>query len=268
MERKFEIAREKLDHMSVSERILLAFCYHPEAVDKTSSYEKPSDKWSLENALDGLLRSFPHLKDLVKDKQVLDYGCGDGFQTVAMANLGAIYVLGVDIEENRLRHARRLARGHDGIGFSTKIEGTFDVVVSLNAMEHFVEPLKNTQEMRDALKPGGKILISFGPPWYAPYGHHMYFFCGLPWINILFSERTVFRIRSLYRSDGATSYEPGLNRMSIRNFEGIVRELDLKFDARKYHCIKGINFLSKIPLFRELAINQVDAYLSPNTSKN
>ena len=29
------------------------------------------------------------------------------------------------------------------------------------------------QAMKDRVRPGGKLVISFADPWYGPYGHHM-----------------------------------------------------------------------------------------------
>ena len=263
---KFRIALQVLGRLSVAERLLLSLSYRPDAVDKTSSHMKPTDEWNLENALETFTSAFPDFEARVRGKRVLDYGCGDGFQSIAIANLGADYALGVDINENRLAHARRLANGLENVGFSRKIDGEFDIVVSLNALEHFVNPLENIKEMKNALNDNGTILLSFGPPWFAPYGHHMYFFCPFPWINLLFSEATVMRVRSLYRSDGATSYEPGLNRMSIRKFERLIHEAGLTFEKRKYHSVKTISILAKIPLLRELFINQVDAVLRSESS--
>jgi hypothetical protein len=74
-------------------------------------------------------------------------------------------------------------------------------------------------EMRLAACPGGCVLITFFEPWLSPYGSHMSHFTRVPWINVLFSERTVMNVRSLFRSDGATRYEDvegGLNRIDSR----------------------------------------------------
>ena len=194
---------------------------------------------------------------------MLDYGSGDGFQAVALARAGAAFVLGVEIQPQRLEYARELAAasGEKNLDFRPRIEGRFDVALSLNAMEHFVEPEANLQEIHDALVEGGQLLLSFGPPWYAPYGSHMYFFCPMPWINLMFSERTVMRVRSLYRLDGLRTYSPELNRMSIRKFERLIQRSAFQVAKRKYHCSKGMNLLAHIPLLRELFINQVDAVL-------
>jgi SAM-dependent methyltransferase len=142
---------------------------------------------------------------------------------------------------------------------------SFDVVISQDSFEHFPQPETALNEMSSLLKGAGVILIAFGPPWFAPYGSHMNFFCKVPWLNILFPEKAVMRARSHFRNDGATSYEEvesGLNRMTIAKFESIIATCNLKLTYRKYECSKGMNWLSKVPLVRELFINHVTAVLS------
>jgi hypothetical protein len=131
-------------------------------------------------------------------------------------------------------------------------------------MEHYSEPRVILEEMKSALKPGGTILITFGPPWFAPYGSHMHFFTTMPWLNLLFSERTVMNVRAHFRGDAATRYEDvefGLNKMSVAKFERIAAETGLKISQRKYECIKGLDFLGKIPRARELFINNISCAL-------
>ena len=260
---KVKYAKNQLGKLTLPEYFLLAFSYHPQKQLNKGSYTEPSAQWTLDSALDTLVRSFPNLVEKIQNKRVLDYGSGDGFQSIALANAGAECVQGVEIEEKRVKHAKKLADSLncESVDFRTKIDGSFDFVISLNAMEHFVKPEENLCEIHGALKIGGQALISFGPPWYAPYGNHMYFFSALPWMNILFSEKTVMRIRSLYRADSMDKYEPELNRMSISRFEKLINASDFEMEALKYNSIKGIPFISKIPILRELFINQVDIIL-------
>ena len=58
------------------------------------------------------------------------------------------------------------------------------------------------------------------------------------------------------------SGETGLNKMSIAKFETLVSSCNLRLTYRTYECVKGINWLSKVPLVRELFINNVSAVLS------
>ncbi|SLN31363.1 class I SAM-dependent methyltransferase [Oceanibacterium hippocampi] len=256
---KYTNARSVLGPLSLRERLLLVFSVEPAGA--SGSYVEPGTDWDVEGALDELRRTFPDLDGLVAGKRVLDYGCGDGYQSVALRLAGA-EVMGVDIERKRIRHARELAGKHGlDIEFATVTRGDFDVAVSQNAFEHMPDPEASLAEIFEILKPGGKLLLCFGPPWYAPYGSHMYFFTRLPWVNLLFPERVVMRIRSLYRADGLQSYAPELNRMSIRRFEQVVRRSPFELSWRRYRCSWGLHWLARVPILRELLINRVEAVL-------
>ena len=106
--------------------------------------------------------------------------------------------------------------------------------------------------------------MMFGPPWWAPYGAHMRFFCPIPWVQLWFSERTIMAVRSRYRRDGAKRYEDvesGINKMSLAKFERIIRQSGLSVLQRRYFGVKKIEVLTKIPLMRELTTNVVAAIL-------
>ncbi|WP_428409477.1 class I SAM-dependent methyltransferase [Hyphococcus sp.] len=262
---KFALASEKLGSLSFGERLLLAFSDHPDDVDKTSRYAAPTRQWSVETALAQLEEAFPGFAEKAKGKRVLDYGCGDGFQSVALAKAGAQQVLGVEIEANRRAHGEALAskEGVRNVAFAERVSGKFDIVISLNAMEHFISPEENLREMRQALAPGGRIYVSFGPLWMAPYGHHMHFFTRAPWINLLFSEKTVFHIRRLYRDDGAASWSPGMNRMTVAMFERLIAGCGLRAVHRRDRTAANLPLVGKVPLVREFFVNLIDAELAP-----
>ena len=114
-------------------------------------------------------------------------------------------------------------------------------------MEHFPDPAAVLHQMKRLIHDNGKILITFGPPWYAPYCAHMHFFCKVPWINIWFSERTIMRVRSLYRDDGAERFvdvEKGLNKMSLKKFENVISENGLNIESINYKAVKGQDWLA------------------------
>lgn len=107
-------------------------------------------------------------------------------------------------------------------------------------------------------------MITFGCPWFSPYGSHMHFFCKLPWVNLIFPERTVMRVRSLYRNDGAMRYEDvesGLNKMSVAKFERIIANAGMRVLFRRYTGVKGYDFLTRLPVLRELFVNRIDCAL-------
>jgi len=254
--------------MTIAERILLALSRPPEQSD----YPEGENAGRVENALHSLEQCFPDLLNLVRGQRVLDFGCGGGAQAVALVQQGARRVVGLDTNEHTLEGARTLAREHgineDRLCFAAKLPGelagTFDIVITQNAMEHFPDPEGTVAEMHTALRDHGRILVTFGPPWFAPFGSHMHFFTRVPWVNILFSERTVMQVRSRFRSDGAKRYEEvesGLNRMTVARFERLVSRAGMRMEWRNYRCVKGLSFLGRPPVVRELFINDISCIL-------
>lgn len=252
--------------MRLRERLLLALAKNPECSDVQP------EEWTLDNALSTLCREFPGFMSNVVGRRVLDYGCGMGYQAAALALAGSEYVLGVDSNRSVLDLAVRQAPQsmlEDQLVLREKVPsdlvGTFDVVVSQNSMEHFPDPVAALHEMRSALKPDGRLFITFGPPWFSPYGSHMGFVTNLPWVNVLFDERSIMSVRSRFRRDGATRFEEvegGLNRMTVRRFERLVTRSGMRIDYKNYHCVKGINLLGVLPMVRELFVTNISCVLA------
>jgi SAM-dependent methyltransferase len=255
--------------MRVAEWLLLALSVEkPPSHTVEHGHEAPID-----SPLALVCREFPNFLDEIAGKRVLDYGCGTGQQAVALAQQRDCIVVGIDTNIKTLQGAINLAGSRKippaKLQFTDRItdemHGSFDVVLSQNSMEHFPDPVSVLDDMKHLLKRSGRLYITFGPPWYAPYGSHMQFFCKLPWLNILFSERTVMSVRSRFRQDGATRYEEvesGLNKMSITKFENLVSSMGLDVLFRNYRCVKGLDFMSQFPLLRELFINHVSVILA------
>ena len=121
---------------SLEQRILLSLAMRGDApkVGATASY-------TIDNCLNFARKSFDEFDRLVEGKTVFDYGCGPGWQAVAMrARCRAERVVGLDIKDDWLEHGTRLADAHhcgDRVTFVTSVPpemaGRFDVVVSLSA---------------------------------------------------------------------------------------------------------------------------------------
>lgn len=247
------------------EHILLLFC-RPVA-------NQPAAPQDPAAPLAGLLRDYPSFAELVRSKRVADYGCGSGHQSIALAEQLGCVVLGVDTSQKALDEARSraLRRGFtaEQLLFSASIPPAlthqYDVVISHDSFEHFLDPGAAVDEMLSLLREGGQLLITFGPPWYSPRGSHMSFFCALPWVNLLFPERVVMSVRRRYRSDGAVRYEDvesGLNRMTLSKFERTLASRRLKVEFARYHSVLRLDWLSRVPLVRELVVNKVSVIAS------
>lgn len=186
---------------------------------------------------------------LVRDKTVIDFGCGDGVATLDLARHGAKKVIGIDIRLHALDQATRNA-ADAGLSalceFSTSTDTKADVIISLDAFEHFSDPAAILKMMHALLKPGGYVMASFGPTWYHPLGGHL--FSVFPWAHLLFSEASLIRWRANIRPDGATRFgevDGGLNQMTIARFERLVSASPFQLEAletvpisklRPIHC--------------------------------
>ena len=250
---------------TIAERILIRLSRPPAEVVTGGS-----DHWNSDNALSLLERVYPDLHEIVAGKDVLDFGCGQGWQAVALVRNGARSVVGLDIVPETLARARRLAE-REGVTDQVLLYRDpsplvrADVVISQNSMEHFPDPLGALRQMRNLLRPNGVALVTFGPPWFAPFGHHCHYFAPIPWLNLLFPERAVVRVRSRYVDDGATCFEEatgGLNRMTVGKFERLVREAGFSVERQTYDMVKGLpQTISRLPVVRELLVNRVSAVL-------
>jgi len=171
----------------------------------------------------------------IAGKNVVDFGCGDGSDAIEMIKKGARRVIGIDIREDVLEAARekaRLAGVSDSCLFATSTKELADVVVSVDAFEHFADPAQSLRIMSDLLRPTGQVLVSFGPTWYHPLGGHL--FSVFPWAHLLFSEKALIAWRSTFKTDGATRFSEvagGLNQMTITRFEQLVAASPLKFSS-------------------------------------
>jgi SAM-dependent methyltransferase len=200
-----------------------------------------------------------------RGKDVFDFGCGSGAEAVELAEV-ARSIYGLDIIPRLLEEARKHA-ARRGVGrsctFSTELPvEKFDLIVSLDSFEHFGDPAAVLQAMFDLLRPSGKVITSFGPTWYHPYGGHL--FSVFPWAHLLFSEPALIRWRSDIRSDGASHFhevEGGLNKMTIGRFERLVRASPLTLESIETVPIRRLERLN-VRVTREFTTAIVRAVLS------
>ncbi|MEJ2213935.1 MAG: tRNA 5-methoxyuridine(34)/uridine 5-oxyacetic acid(34) synthase CmoB [Gammaproteobacteria bacterium] len=111
----------------------------------------------------------PHISDL-KDKVVLDVGCGSGYHGWRMADAGAKLVIGID--PGRLFYFQYKVIQHFlkpfdlpffmlplGIQHLTKNLQGFDTVFSMGIFYHRKSPFDHLSELKSCLKPGGELIL-------------------------------------------------------------------------------------------------------------
>jgi SAM-dependent methyltransferase len=258
-------AEQKKQHapqeIGLAGRLLQRFCRPIEEDD----YAGGTAKANIDNCLDFMIKTVPDFIELTEGKSVLDLGCGFGQQAAALARRGS-RVTGLDLPRDIFRAKwAELTNAYPTLRLTTEVPSElFDVAYSCSAFEHFSDPAHILQLMKERVRPGGKVIITFAEPWLSPRGHHMDGFTKLPWVNLLFPERDVLAVRSLYRSDGATRYEEvegGLNRMTVARFERLMRESGMSVESLRLYSVKGLPAVTKIPVLRELLTAACSAVL-------
>lgn len=171
----------------------------------------------------------------LRNKTILDFGCATGVGTIEMAQQGATRVIGLDIRPEVLEMARESAK-EAGVAetceFLESVDEPVDVIVSIDAFEHFDDPAAILTVMDRLLKDDGFVLLSFGPTWYHPLGGHL--FSVFPWSHLIFTEKAQIRWRSDFKYDGATRFsevEGGLNQMTIQRFTRLIEESNFRFES-------------------------------------
>ena len=219
-------------------------------------------------------------EDIFGGKTVLDMGCGASGKSLYYLSIGAKRVVGVDIVERYQAEAEAFARE---LGFEDRFTfllgdalhlplepDTFDAVIMNDFMEHIHDPEGALREALRVLKPGGRVYINF-PPYYHPTGIHMSDVIGIPWVHLLFPERTLIAaykdlVRGLPDEDERLSLRFGtdgngretityLNRMTIRKFQKLLRSMELvpyayrELPLRRYFALPA-----KLPVLKELFV--------------
>jgi SAM-dependent methyltransferase len=164
----------------------------------------------------------------VRDKVVVDFGCGEGHEVVEMAERGARLVIGLETWPRWQASAAERIAAH-GVADRCKIKAQWaaddaavDVIISLDSFEHYEDPAAILETMHRMLKPGGSVFICFGPPWYHPYGGHL--FSVFPWAHLLFSEYAMVTWRTGLpgKEPKSSLLDAGINQMTIARFERLV----------------------------------------------
>lgn len=208
----------------------------------------------------------PEIWTELAGKVVIDFGCGPGQEAIEIARHGARRVIGLDIRQRVLDDATRAAEKAgvlDRCVFTTRAGEKADVIVSLDSFEHFGDPAGVLREMRGLLKDDGRVIASFGPTWFHPYGGHL--FSVFPWAHLVFTERALIRWRSEFKADGAARFsevEGGLNQMTIRRFGKLLDESDFAVERLEPVPIRKARFLHN-RLTREFLTAVVRCKLAP-----
>lgn len=97
--------------------------------------------------------------------RILDIACGVGYGSRMLRDAGASEVVAVDLSPEAISYAQK-RYGAPGIEFicanaeEFNLPGTFDVIVTMETVEHLQEPLAFLQKLRRTLRESGRLIVS------------------------------------------------------------------------------------------------------------
>ena len=202
----------------------------------------------------------------LKDKDVLDFGCGGGELSYVLKRLGARQVVGTEISETQLAQVQqRLEQSRTpGVVFHldkdpahvSLPDAFFDTICCFDVVEHLRHPEAILTEWRRLLRPGGQVWI-WWCPWRHPFGHHLTSVIPLPWVHLVVPEKTLCRVAARVYHDPAytprmwdldpetrqkipdkwrdSTYTAGwLNKLSLGKFKRLARQAQFGMRVRTY----------------------------------
>lgn len=230
----------------------------------------------------------------VAQRDVVDFGCGEGELSFLMATLGVRSITGLEISPDRHKAALAalkeislplpprfvLAQHMDRVELPDQ---SVDVLLCFDVLEHIMDYEAIIREWYRVLRPGGRVLI-WWVPWWHPYGPHIESLVPIPWSHVFFSERAL--LRTCARIYDMPEFQPRVwdldetgrkkpnkwlsmkslpevNKLTMGRFERLVRAAGLEIESRRLRGF-GSSTLAKlshvflhIPYLREFFTSSV-----------
>lgn len=205
----------------------------------------------------------------LEGKDVLDVGCGLGGKVLPYLEAGARSVTGLDLRSHSLQSAKTLVttahKTDDSVRFLLADaaavpcpDNSFDVIISINVLEHVDNLYAVLRECNRLLRPGGVMLLHF-PPFYSAWGAHLEGWINFPWPHLFFSDKVLIKAASMieqrkrqnrhYIPTAQVQWErlqrlPELNRVTAYQFIHLINALNL--DVRSMEMLPfGYHYFSR-----------------------
>lgn len=114
----------------------------------------------------------------IRNKTILDLGCGWGEFTKELLDAGAKKVVGIEPDRDRLEIAKNIMSSYGskavlkyGFGEEMEYKEKFDIIINYTVIEHTQEPYKVLHNCLRALKKKG-VMFLLHPNYLVPYESH------------------------------------------------------------------------------------------------
>lgn len=212
---------------------------------------------------------------------VLEVGCAEGGVLKPFLQRGCNCV-GVDLAAARIEHAKDFLTEYVAKGTATllsqniydddfvaKYQGTFDIIILKDVIEHVPEQHKFIPHLTRFLRPGGQIFFGF-PPWHMPFGGHQQvcetkLASKLPYYHILPWPMYKSMLKAMGESEGTiiALQEIWDTKITIGQFEQYIKNAGLRVVHKQHYLInpiykykfglqprKQLGFIGSIPYLR------------------
>jgi len=243
--------------------------------------------WREETNFGKLKNIFSIHKEInLRNKTIMDFGCSAGGLCKIISRFNPEKIIGIDSSKHALEVAIDQNSAANIIykqGFKNKIplkSNSIDYIFCFDVLEHVMDINSIFSEMVRVLKPKGRIFIEW-VGWYGPFSAHLYVRVPIPWVQVLFSEKTIFRgLAKIYDTDWyipgnrqidketgkkkenlwkytKTFYELGVNTLTISQFKRIIKKspnikiLEWKKSIGGNKYFNWFKMFTKLPVLKE-----------------
>ena len=212
----------------------------------------------VENSRTYVLPFIEEIFPIEEGMYVLEVGCDAGGVLEPFIEKGA-KVVGVDLRAGAIDQAKEIyneavQRGQADFrvknvydpDFVEEFEGSLDLIVLKDTIEHIPEQEKMIPHLKSLLKPEGKIFFGF-PPWYMPFGGHQQIcqkklLSALPYYHLL--PRSLYKGILQMGGENETVVRSLMEikdtGISIERFERIIAQSELAIVHKTHFLINPI----------------------------
>lgn len=140
-----------LEFLSEFKPTLNNFYTNGELHNKTADFQN----WLNRTGIDDI-RRFKYLLNIIKNKSILDFGCGSG-EFIRLSKPYSEKIIGCEIDKSLTEYYKEIEI--DVRNSINQIDEKFDVITMFHVLEHLENPIEILEQLKQKLNKNGKIII-------------------------------------------------------------------------------------------------------------